>query len=423
IIIQSTSDAEVDLVKRLIDELDTKARSFRANTHIYRVKFLKAEDLADDLTRLVEGTGTGSLRGRRTTAQRGQRTAAQATGQQQTPSRIIAHDETNSIIIQADPEEYEEILRVLEGIDRKRRQVFLEAALVQVNENSSLNYTFEYLAGNLDDNATRVAALAAFGLTSIDVSQLPGNFDRFFPDTAPSTGLILAASHNGRSPFLMRAIKNDTETQILATPFILADDNQENSISVQTELFFEASAQGQVAVTTTQESEEAGITLTLLPTISENVVLLDLQLEVSAFANTSTLAGSLPDKTVNILSSRVTIPDGELFIIGGLAREGEAMAVDKIPILGDLPLIGRFFQSRGVSHTRDNLFVFLTAHILTGDDYGDLRNISRQAREGMRSFGEDLRVQQFQSPRATRSAAEESQEKNVSEGAGSGGTP
>ncbi|MCA8960883.1 MAG: hypothetical protein KDC38_10240, partial [Planctomycetes bacterium] len=399
ILIQSTSPEEVDLVHLLIDELDTKLRNTRANTHVYRVKFLKAADLRETVTQLIEGAA-GSLRsstrttGARTTGARTTGAAQPQQGQSLVPSRIVNHDETNSLLIQAEPEEYEEILGILDSIDRKRRQVFLEAALVQVSDTSSLNYTIEYLAGELDDTATRLAAMSAFGLSTLDVSQLPGNFTRAFTGNAP-TGLLAAVSHRGQLPVLLRAIKTDTDSQILATPFILADDNQPNSLSVQTEVFFETSSQGQVAVTSGLDSELAGITLSLTPTISGSVVLLELELEVSSFGGASSGAGAVPDKSTNTITSSVTIPNGELFVIGGLARENSSKAVDKIPLLGDLPLIGRLFQSRGSTKSRDNLYIFLTAHILSDDNSDDLRHFTRQAVEGTRAFEDKFRIQQF----------------------------
>jgi len=399
IIIQSTDEDEVDLVHHLIDELDTKVRSIRRNTWTYRVKALKAEDLADVLQQLIEGTG-GSVRNRTTTQDRTARAQQQGVQQQQqlTPTRIVPHPETNMLIVQAEPEEWIEIERILTEIDRRRRQVFLEAALVQVTDSSNLNYTIEFLAGNLDDQATRVAAMSAFGLSTLDTSQLPDNFVRAFPNSGSGTGLLAAVSNDGQLPVLLRAIKSDSESQILATPFILADDNQESSITVDTEIFFETSNTTNVNTTTGQSSESAGIRMTLTPTISQEVVLMSLSLEVSSFAGASSSTGTLPDKSTNTIVSNVTIPDGSLFIIGGLARENESTVVDKVPFLGDLPFLGRFFQSRGTEHGRDNLYVFLTAHIIDEERSADLELLSDQAVEGVRSFGEVMRLNQFELP-------------------------
>jgi len=401
IILQSTDEDEVDLVLRLIEELDTRVRSFRRNTHTYKVKYLKAEDLSNVLSSLIDGTGTGSLsRTNRGTSSRTNRGNTQGVQQQvqSTPTRIVPHPETNTLIVQADPEEWHEIENILKEIDARRRQVFLEAALVQVTDSSNLNYTLEFLAGNLDDQSTRIAAMSAFGISTLDVTQLPDNFVRQFTGAAGGTGLLAAISNEGQLPAILRAIKSDSESKILATPFILADDNQESSINIDTEIFFETSNTTNVNTTTGQSSESAGINLSLTPTISEEVVLLALNLEVSSFAGASSSTGTLPDKSTNTVVSNVTIPDGSLFIIGGLARENESTVVDKVPLLGDLPLIGRFFQSRGSDYSRDNLYVFLSAHIIDEARGDDLELLSDQAIEGVRSFGDSVRLQRFVLP-------------------------
>ena len=399
IIIQGTDEDEIDLVHQLIDELDSKVRSFRRNTHTYRVKYLKAEDLAEVLRALVEGTQGGGLNGRtRTTGNRGANNTAAQSQQQFTPTRIVPHPETNTLIVQAEPEEWHEIEELLRDIDQRRRQVFLEAALVQVTDSSNLNYTIEFLAGNLDDQATRIAAMSAFGISTLDQTQLPNNFVRQFTGSGGGTGLLAAISNDGQLPAILRAIKSDSESKILATPFILADDNQESSINIDTEIFFETSNTTNVNTTTGLASESAGIRMTLTPTISKEVVLMSLSLEVSSFAGASSSTGTLPDRSTNTINSNVTIPDGSLFIIGGLARENESTVVDKIPFLGDLPLLGRFFQSRGSDHSRDNLYVFLTAHIIDEERGADLEFLSDQAIEGVRAFGDNQKLQRFQVP-------------------------
>ncbi|NRA76522.1 MAG: hypothetical protein HRU16_11325 [Planctomycetes bacterium] len=408
IIIQSTDPDELDLVHQLIDELDTKVRNVRNTTWIYKVNYLKAEELADNIRQLVEGS-EGSLRrssssrstsGSRTTG-RGTTGAAGGVQQQQqfTPTRIVPHEQTNSLIIQAEPEEYEEIENILKQIDKRRRQVFLEVALVQVSDSSSLNYTLEFLAGNLDDQALTGIMLSAFGASEVLPSLDPNGVITGLTRTPGiGVGFNAAIQQDGQFPMVMNALKSDEDTNILATPFILADDNQENSISVQNEIFYTTSNTTNVNVTTSQQSETAGITLSLIPTISSEVVLLELELEVSSFSGIQNSTGALPDRATNTISSKVTIPDGGMFIIGGLAQSQASKLNEKVPLLGDLPLIGMLFQSHGSSSRRDNLYVFLSAHILDDDRFNNLGDFTAGAIEGVRSFDDDIRLQQFSDP-------------------------
>ena len=423
IIIQSTDPAELDLVHQLIDELDTKVRNVRNTTWIYKVNYLKAEELADNIRQLVEGSD-GSLRrgsSRSSTSSRTSRGTTGAAGgvqqqQQFTPTRIVPHEQTNSLIIQAEPEEYEEIENILKQIDKRRRQVFLEVALVQVSDSSSLNYTLEFLAGNLDDQALTGIMLSAFGASEVLPSLDPnGVITGLLRTPGRGTGFNAVMQRHGQFPLIMNALKSDEDTNILATPFILADDNQENSISVQNEIFYTTSNTTNVNVTTSQQSETAGITLSLIPTISSEVVLLELELEVSSFSGIQNATGALPDRATNTISSKVTIPDGGMFIIGGLAQSQASKIEEKIPLLGDLPLIGKLFQSHGSSSRRDNLYVFLSAHILDDDRFNNLGDFTQGAIKGVRSFDDEIRLQQFSDPKNARDRAVEPLIKPLSE--------
>ena len=407
IIIQSSDPAELDLVQQLIDELDTKIRNIRNTTWIYKVHYLKAEELADTIRPLVDENGSlrrsGSSSSRTTSRTSGRGTAGAGGVQQQqqfTQTQIVPHEPTNSLIIQAEPEEYEQIEIILKQIDKRRRQVFLEVALVQVKDSSSLNYTLEFLAGNLDDQALTGVLLSAFGgsevVPNLDPNGVITGINRI-PGIG-GAGLSAVLQQDGQFPLIMNALKSDEDSNILATPFILADDNQENSISVQTEIFYTTSNTTNVNTTTSQQSESAGITLSLVPTISSEVVLLALELEVSSFSGVSDGTGALPDRSTNVISSKVTIPDGGMFIIGGLAQMSAGAIQSKVPLLGDLPFIGALFQSSGASTSRDNLYVFLSAHILDDDRFNNLGDFTRDAIHGVRSFQDDLRLQQFSDP-------------------------
>ncbi len=413
IIIQSTDPDELDLVHQLIDELDTKVRNRRNTIWIYKVNYLKAEELADNIRPLVDDNAQGGRTTSRTTSRN--RTGTGNTGgvqsqQQFTSTQIIPHEETNSLIIEAEPEKYEEIESILKQIDQRRRQVFLEVALVQVKDSSSLNYTLEFLAGNLDDQNLAGILLSSFGASTVTPALDPNGVITGLTRTpGVPTGLGGIIQQDGQFPLIINALKSDEDSNILATPFILADDNQENSISVTNEIFYTTSSTSNINVTTSQQSESAGITLNLVPTISSEVVLLELQLEVSSFSGVSDGTGALPDRSTNVVNSKVTIPDGGMFIIGGLAQMAQSEIQSKIPFLGDLPFLGPLFQSSGSNTARDNLYVFLSAHIMDDANYNGLGNFTKDAIEGVRSFDDDIRLQQFTDPDNARDASQQDQ--------------
>jgi len=262
IIIQSTDPDELDLVHQLIDELDTKVRNRRNTIWIYKVNYLKAEELADNIRPLVDDNAQGGRTTSRTTTRN--RTGAGNTGgvqsqQQFTSTQIIPHEETNSLIIEAEPEKYEEIESILKQIDQRRRQVFLEVALVQVKDSSSLNYTLEFLAGNLDDQNLAGILLSSFGASTVTPALDPSGIITGLTRTpGVPTGLGGIIQQDGQFPLIINALKSDEDSNILATPFILADDNQENSISVTNEIFYTTSSTSNINVTTSQQSEYCG---------------------------------------------------------------------------------------------------------------------------------------------------------------------
>ncbi len=411
IIVVTTNERELELVMYLVEMLDQEVTDPRRKTHIYQVKYLTATDVATVLSELIGTTSRTGLTGRTsgtartsTTSRTTSRTSATrstlgSSGYDES-TRIVPHEQTNSLLIQAPPEEYEEILHILNNIDRKRNQVFLEVALVQVNENSGLNHTIELLAGNLDDRATRAAALSSFGLSTVDPAGLPDTFDRLIAGV-PGAGLAAVVSDDGQLPALIHFLKSTNEAQVISTPFILADDNEQNQIQIITTTYvMTQQTVGEQSVIAEPKGEDAGVILSITPTISKNAVLLDLQLEVSEFATSATVSGNLPDKTQNTITGRVSVPDGELFVIGGLTSESKSVSVDKVPILGDIPLLGYLFQSKSQSKRRANLYVFLTAHVLSDRTFRDVEQLTREAEEGVRSFkaGKDIKLQNFGRP-------------------------
>jgi len=420
IIITTYTMEDLEDINMLVRELDTRFDLRRLKTQIYRMRYLKAIDVAPVISDIIgsaggtrsgtRGLGTSArsrtrTQGRATTQSRGAlggttgRSSTGLTGQGggagMLPTLIVPHEETNALIVQAEPEEYAEILNILEQIDVKRRQVFLEAALVQVAQSSSLNYTIELLAGDPDDRDARLLFESSFGLSGINTE----DFNRVFDLTNPPAGGVAALMNRGKFPMLVQFLKANSDSKVLATPFILADDNVQSTINITETRYVTNSSTVNTATTTSQQGEEAGITLDIFPTInSENSVFLEAGLEVSEFAAAST-GNSLPPKTTNSITSSVTIAGDRLYVIGGLTRENKAKVVDKIPLLGDIPFLGKLFRSEGDSSSVTNLYIFLRAHILTDEHFKDLANLTDQALEKVdKNSEQDPLKSQFELP-------------------------
>jgi type II secretory pathway component GspD/PulD (secretin) len=412
IIIQTYNVQDLEDINMLVRELDTRFDIRRLKTRIYRMRYLKAVDVGPVVAQVL-GIG-GGYSGRSGTSGLGSRTTRTGRGTTgslaSTPTRttgitpttgtggmmaslVVPHEDTNSLIIQAEPEEYEEIMNILEKIDVKRRQVFLEAALVQVTTQSALNYTIELLAGEPDDHDTRVLVETSFGLSGIDAE----TFTRVLPDlTQAPAGMLGAVQHRGKFPALISFFKGNQDSEVIATPFILADDNEQNTIQITETRFVVNTQTVNTATTTSQQGEDAGITLDIFPTInSANNVRLEVSLEVSEFGQAGT-AEILPPKTTNSVISAVSIADDRIYVIGGLTRQNKAKTVSKVPIIGDIPLIGKLFRSEANSKSLTNLYVFLRAHILTSDTYQGLGKLSDKARDRLYRQDPDIVLSEFE---------------------------
>tara|TARA_B100000809_G_scaffold149394_1_gene146908 strand:+ start:2035 stop:5043 length:3009 start_codon:yes stop_codon:yes gene_type:complete len=420
IIITTYTMADLEDINMLVRELDTRFDLRRLKTQIYRMRYLKAIDVAPVISDIL-GSSSGSRSGTRglgTSARSRTRTPGRATtttsrgslggttgrtsgisgnsaGGGMLPTMIVPHEETNSLIIQSEPEDYAEIIHILEQIDVKRRQVFLEAALVQVSQQSGLNYTIELLAGDPDDRSARILFEQSFGLSGINNE----DFNRIFDLTTPPAGGVVALMNRGKFPLLVQFLKTHSDSKVLATPFILADDNVQSTINITETRYVVNTATVNTSTTTSQQGEEAGITLDIFPTInSENSVFLEAGLEVSEFSQIET-NNVLPPKTTNSITSSVTIAGDRIYVIGGLTRETRSKVVEKVPLLGDIPFLGKLFRTEGGAVSVTNLYIFLRAHILTDENFTDLANLTDQALEKAATSSEgDPITSQFELP-------------------------
>lgn len=403
IVVQTYSRDDLEEIEDLIAEFDVEFDERKLRTNIYHVRYLKATDVSVVLDELLaEAPSSLSRRGRTpairtesslrprhsrrrsTTPRSTTETRQGAPENERLPSRIVPFEVTNTLLIQAEQDEYEDILELLEKIDTKRRQVFLEAAVVQVRSDSDLNYAIELLAGTPSETGTQVLSASNFGLTGVALD----TFERSF--SGLGTGGLLAVMNDGNLPLIVNFFKKNNDSQVLATPFILVDDNEANSFDNIETRFASNSVTSVIDDATFNErvEEDAGINLTITPTVSgsERAVFLDMSLSVSEFLG-DTLDSRRAASAVN---ARITVPDDQVFVIGGLTREKRSKKVKKVPLLGDVPLLGKLFRKELNQDLHQNIYVFLKAQILTDEDFRDGRRLTRQARDSMAEFDAEL---------------------------------
>jgi general secretion pathway protein D len=291
---------------------------------------------------------------------------------------------TNSLIIVANPENYEAITKVIKELDKRRRQVFVEAMIVEANIDKvkelgtkwrvSIRHDGEpvVIGGFGEIGATDVVDILT-GLSGLSVGGM-GNFLDVPVTTVNSDGSFSTTTLTvpGFSAlFDLSDFRN--AISVLSTPQILTSDNEEAEIVVAENVPFISQAQRDLSTTDTVlssvERRDVGITLKITPQITEgDYVKLDLYQEISALKEISEEVNIAigPTYTKRATRTSVVVRDGQTVVISGLMQERDEEGVSKTPAIGDVPVIGWLFKHKSRTKEKTNLLVFITPHIVKG---------------------------------------------------------
>jgi general secretion pathway protein D len=353
-----SGDEEMVLrIQEWIDVLDVEVEP-RGNTHVYRLKNTSAEEVADVLRQVLEQERLGAQQ----RAAGGQGAAASGGSALEVQASAVADRASNSVIITAGARKYGEIVSILRDMDVRRPQVLIEAAIVETS--STITDT---LAAGIAAIGGDVGFASNFGTpTGLGAA----SDEEIFDQIAGSGGNFAVVSDgNVPIPLLIQAIKTDAKNRVLSRPYLLTNDNQEATISTVEQTSYQTAVTTQTSTTNSFENVEAGISLTISPTISAgNYLRLRVKIEVSNFGPASSgIEGAPPDITRREIETPVTLPDNHTAILGGLVSNTSLDSLSKVPWLGDLPLIGWLFR-RTSDESRDRyLYVFITPHIIDTD--------------------------------------------------------
>lgn len=310
---------------------------------------------------------------------------------------ITADPATNSLIISAAPQDFATLKTVIEQLDVRRRQVYVEAVILEVSVDRARQLGIE-LQGGFSINGEGV------GLGRVNLKDL----NTALTDPASLSGLLLAAASNKtielpdgtRIPAqvaLLRAALRSSDVNVLSAPTLLTADNEEAEILVGQNVPFVASR----ATDTTQlrnlfatvQREDVGITLRLTPQISEGeTVRLDIYEEVSALVLTTVGDPNLVGPTTSVRSASTTVvaKSGQTVVIGGLISDNSLRQRESVPYLGDLPILGNLFRSDSDTSNKINLLIFLTPHIVRDDT--EIAKHSLDERDRFRGFLKENKV-------------------------------
>jgi general secretion pathway protein D len=305
---------------------------------------------------------------------------------QQGKLSIIANKSTNSLIVTAKPEEFNEIYRIIKELDIVRDQVLIEAMIVEVNADNGWGFGIDWMLGTQKGKHI-------FGGSYIDnLSKLNFKTSDWMGDkklAVPlNTGFQLGYVPDiGVLGFaVLNASATDSNFNILSTPQILTVDNSEAELNVGKEISVPTNNRITDQNTTFQtfEYKTVGLKLKITPHITKKKrITLDLYQEANTImGDTQTLtSGAVIPPTLGKrdIKTKVTVYDGMTIVIGGLIENRKNVSETKVPLLGDIPVLGWLFKHKSVSYSKANLLVFITPHIMTKRE--KLESISKQKME------------------------------------------
>ncbi len=351
----------INEVAGVIERLDIAPESDSGRLQVRYLKHANAVDVAKVINELVGGQTA-------TTVKPGQAKALFA-GE----VKVVADAPTNALLITADPSDIKAVGRIIDRLDIRRRQVLVEALIVEVSGNATERFGVEWMAtsgiGASVQNFQNIKPVGT-ALSANAVLATPASTALALTSASP-TGLTLGVINNALSiGALVHALQADNDANILSTPNILTMDNEEAEIIVGQNVPFITGTSSSTGVANpnpfqTIERKDIGLTLRVKPQISEgDSVRLEIFQEISAIDKTPGVTGSDLITKKRSIKTVVLANHGEMIVLGGLMRDDTTTSVQRVPCLGAVPLLGEAFKFTENIKTKTNLMVFLKPSVI-----------------------------------------------------------
>ncbi|MGL5360758.1 MAG: type II secretion system secretin GspD [Shewanella sp.] len=376
-VIVSGDEKSRQRVVELIRRLDAEQAS-TGNTKVRYLRYAKAENLVEVLTGFAQ-----KLEGNKDPAAQ-----TANTGKRRQDINIMAHTDTNALVISAEPDQMRTLESVINQLDIRRAQVLVEAIIVEVAEGDNVGFGVQWAGkpglgtqfNNLGPTIGEIGAgiwqaqdKKGDTVTTLDSNGNPVTTKN--PDTKGDVTLLAQAlgKVNGMAfgvamgdfGALIQAVSSDTNSNVLATPSITTLDNQEASFIVGDEvpiLTGSTASSNNSNPFQTVERKEVGVKLKVVPQINEgNAVKLAIEQEVSGVNGNTGVDISFATRR---LTTTVMADSGQIVVLGGLINEEVQESIQKVPFLGDIPILGHLFKSSSSKKTKKNLMIFIKPTII-----------------------------------------------------------
>jgi general secretion pathway protein D len=394
-------------VKALLVDLDRPAENSGATQVIY-LRHAEAEKVAEILRGLITGQVAAKSSSRATTGSTGARPSAAGASPvmggastANTGDVTIQSDETlNALIVRAAPADMAEIRNIVDQLDVRRAQVLIEAAFVEISGDTTEAVGVQWGYGDVDKGVAgtnfKVGDMVPLNSIVQAVRGSSGEGSSTSQVALPS-GITLAGADFGsdgkvRFAAVIQALQGNANSNLLSTPSIMTLDNEEAEIIVGENVPFitgtTLSADNSNPFQTV-ERKDVGLTLKVTPQINDGeVIRLQLEQEVSAVKDTATAGTTDIVTTKRSVKSVILANDGQVIVTGGLIADDVNKSMQKVPLLGDIPLLGALFRSRSEKLSKRNLLLFLQPTIIR--DSAKAKSVTDRKYEALRSVS--LRV-------------------------------
>lgn len=422
VLLRAPTLARANLVKSLIAKLDTPT-ALPGNIHVVYLKNAEAVKLAATLRAILSGDGSNlnqsSSQGSTPSSQVGGNTPTSASGSTTTINSAIssnvsalspsgsattgsssgsaggaagfiqADPATNTLIITASEAVYRNLRSVIDQLDARRAQVYVEALIVEMSVDKANEFGIQWMGLSGDKNsAYRVGGTTSFSKDGNNLLSLAGGNYAKSGSVLPGKGLSIGIFRqlNGQLGLgaLAHALESEGGSNVLSIPTVITLDNEEASIGVGknvpiiTGQFTNGTSTGTAGANPFQtiDRKEVGIKLTVRPQISEGgTVKMAIAQTVSSVDDTTNTAGIIT-KERNI-KTNVLVDDGQILVLGGLMQDDTNDSVEKVPLLGDVPFFGNFFKYQSTKRGKSTLMVFLRPLIMKTANQSESLSLDR----------------------------------------------
>ena len=350
------SDTDRERIRSLISKLDQPFES-KGVTQVIQLNYAEATKVAELLSKVINDADPSAEKAPPTV----------------TKAQFQADESLNALVVRAEPGVMSEVKNLVSQLDIRRAQVLIEAVIVEVSGSNGEQLGIQWLVGDFESGPVGGTSFNNAGVSSGSLVA-----DAVTTGGAGTVGKVNGAFLGGAGEsggqdigVLVQALATTSNANLLSTPSVMTLDNEEAEFVVGQNVPFLTGTTTSSTTTnpfTTISREDVGVTLKVKPQINDdNSVRLEVLQEVSSLVpSDNPLATGSADRITNkrSIDTTILVSDGETIVLGGLIQDDVQESVSKVPLLGDIPLIGALFRSTQITKTKRNLLVFLRPKII-----------------------------------------------------------